>query len=195
MKIYKMICDDNGEVEAIALTEAPAIGVEFIAFSNERKKIYFNEERRIIVSPLLIPNQLIYRYSEDIGDYFVTIDASEVEKVAGKLFGKQIYINYEHESKKFDNVNLISVFFSDASIGIAAPEYFSKLPEKTLYIALKVLNDEAWEMIKQKEVIGVSIEGFFTLKSDESDEQKAVAASDDDISEEEFEQLKKMFEV
>jgi hypothetical protein len=194
MKVYKMICDDNGDVEAIALTEAPAIGVEFIAFSKEKKKIYFNEERRIIVSPLLIPNQLIYRYSKDIGEYFVTIDGSEVEKVAGKLFGKQIYINYEHESKKFDNVNLISVFFSDASIGIAAPEYFSKLPEKTLYIALKVLNDEAWEMIKQKEVIGVSIEGFFTLKSDDSDNQKSVAASDD-ISDEEFEQLKKMFEV
>jgi len=195
MKVYKMICDENGEVQAIALTDAPAIGVDFIAFSKEKRKIYFNEERRIIVSPLLIPNQLIYRYSEDIGDYFVTIDAQEIEKVAGKLFGKKIYINYEHGSKVFDNVNLISVFFSDANIGISAPEYFSKLPEKTLYIALKVLNDEAWEMIKQKEVIGVSIEGFFTLKSDESDDKQAVAASNDDISDDEFEQLKKIFEV
>jgi hypothetical protein len=190
-----MICDENGEVQAIALTDSPATGVDFIAFSKEKKKIYFNEERRIIVSPLLIPNQLIYRYSEDIGDYFVTIDAQEIEKVAGKLFGKKIYINYEHGSKVFDNVNLISVFFSDANIGISAPEYFSNLPEKTLYIALKVLNDEAWEMIKQKEVIGVSIEGFFTLKSDESDKEQAVAASDDEISDEEFEQLKKMFEI
>jgi hypothetical protein len=193
LPIYKMIVDENGEIQAIALTDAPAIGVNFIAFKDQKKKIYFNDDKRIIVSPLLIPNQLIYRYDNEIGEYYVTIDTEQIKLVAQKIIGKQIVFNFEHTTKTFDNVFLESVFVSDKDAGIENPHYFSDLPNNTLFIVAKVLNDEAWQMIKNKEVVGISIEGLFKLVQDDSTAEATPIAANSDI--ERLNNLIKLFEL
>jgi hypothetical protein len=193
LPIYKMVVDENGEIQAIALTDAPAIGVNFIAFKDQKKKIYFNDDKRIIVSPLLIPNQLIYRYDDEIGEYYVTIEPEQIKLVAQKIIGKQIIFNFEHTSKTFNDVYLESVFVSDKDAGIENPQYFSDLPNNTLFIVAKVLNDEAWQMIKNKEVVGISIEGLFKLVKDDSTAEATPIAANSDI--ERLNNLLKLFEL
>jgi len=193
LPIYKIIIDENGEIQAIALTDAPAIGVNFIAFKDQNKKIYFNDDKRIIVSPLLIPNQLIYRYDKEIGEYYVTIEADQIKALAQKIIGKQIYFNFDHTSKTFDGVFLESVFVSDKEIGIENPQYFNELPNNTLFIVAKVLNDEAWEMIKNKEVVGISIEGLFKLVQDNQPTEATPIAASSDV--ERLNNLLKLFEL
>lgn len=161
MKIFKIIVDEFGSVDAIALTDSPAIEELFIAFKEE-KRIYFNEDLRIIVSPLLIPNQLIYRFDSN-GEYYITIDEENIEKLPSKIIGKNILFNFEHTSKVFEGIEFQSIFLSNSKIGLSAPEFFSHLPEKTLYIVLKINNEEVWKMIKKGYLKGVSIEAIFTV--------------------------------
>ncbi len=180
MRVFKIIVDDNDRVDAIALTDAPAIEEMFVAF-NKQKRVYFNDELKMIVSPLLIPQQLIYRYDEN-GEYYITIDENNIEKVASKIIGKRIVFNYEHTAKTFDGVELQSVFVSNKKLDINAPEYFNHLPDRTLYIAAKVNNDDVWQMIKSGDVKGVSIEAMFSVVEVEGENavNTSIAASSDD---------------
>lgn len=180
MKVYKIVVNENDKVDAIALTDSPAIEEMFIAFSKQRR-VYFNDELRTIVSPLLIPQQLIYRYDEN-GEYYLTIDEENIEKVASKIIGKRIVFNYEHTAKTFDGVELQSVFVSNKKLDINAPEYFNHLPDRTLYIVAKVNNDDVWQMIKSGEVKGVSIEAMFSVVEVEGENavNTSIAASSDD---------------
>lgn len=193
LPIYKMVIDESGEIQAIALTDAPAIGVNFIAFKDQKKKIYFNDDKRIIVSPLLIPNYLIYRYDNEFGEYYVTIEPEQIKAVAQKIIGKQIVFNFDHTPKTFLNVYLESVFVSDKDAGIENPQYFNDLPSNTLFVVAKVLNDEAWEMIKNKEVVGISIEGLFKLVQDNTTAEAAPIAASSDV--ERLNNLLKLFEL
>jgi hypothetical protein len=181
MRVFSIVVNENDVVEAIALTDAPAIEEMFVAF-NKQRRVYFNDELRMIVSPLLIPNQLIYRYDEN-GEYYLTIDAANIEKVASKIIGKRIVFNYEHTAKTFDGVELQSVFVSNEKMDIKAPSYFNHLPDKTLYIVAKVNSDEVWSMIKSGEVKGVSIEALFSVEERDISEATTVAASKSDDDE------------
>ena len=177
--IYQIIVNEDSEVQAIALTDVPAIEEKFVAFSKQHK-VYFNDERRIIISPLLIPDQLIYRF-DDMGEYYLYADKAAIQKVASKLFGRKILINKEHTSQVFDNVYLISVFFSDEQLGVKAPEYFNYLPDGTLYVAIKIDNDDAWQMVKSGEFTGISIEGIFSIEKKQNEQQANVAASNEEL--------------
>ena len=65
MKIVELILDENEElngIEAISIVENPAIEEDFVALkSDEIKLAEVNQEKRILMGALLIPNKPIYR--------------------------------------------------------------------------------------------------------------------------------------
>ena len=70
-KSYKItelvISNDNEElaIDAISLVSEPAIEVDFVFFNKGKNNLTLakiDEEKRMLVSPALIPNKNIYRY-------------------------------------------------------------------------------------------------------------------------------------
>ena len=62
METFRIVFDEEkvDGVYAISLVEDPAIDVEFVALSKEKLQLKeVNEEKRLLISPVLIPNQKI----------------------------------------------------------------------------------------------------------------------------------------
>ena len=78
LPIYDLIInndeDNDAEVSFVALVDSPAIKKEFLAFSEQSELIKFaiqSESEHIITGALMIPQQLIYRNSEQFGEHYV----------------------------------------------------------------------------------------------------------------------------
>ena len=75
--IVELVIDGNEElaIDAISLVSAPAIEQDFVFFGKEKNNLTFakvDEEKRMLVSPALIPDKQIFRHDPQTqSDYYV----------------------------------------------------------------------------------------------------------------------------
>ena len=155
--------DSEMGLKAVSLVSDPAIQINWIKFNkqSEIKLAIQNEDKRIIFTPVLIPNQLIYR--NIAGEEFNLIfDKETIELVEQKWVKDNLSstVDIEHSSKLIDGVTFFeSVLLNNERFATA--KGFEGLPEGTWFLTGKVESDEVWSKIKSGEVNGVSIDGLF----------------------------------
>ena len=170
METYKVVFSEEKEgVFAISLVENPAIEIDFIALSknNTIKLAEVSEEKRLLISPVLIPDQPIFRVDENGNEFNIVFPAETILKAQQNFYKKgfQHNSNIEHN----DNLTLSDVTFVESWIKEdethdKSLKYGFDLPNGTWFAVMKVENDEAWQKVKKGEVKGFSIEGNFDLE-------------------------------
>lgn len=169
--------DSENQVDAIALVDRPAIQRNFLKFSEEEKRQLFkiqSEERRIISTPIMIPDTPIYR-NDDGYEYNVYFSADTVLKIAQKYFKKKLQssVNLMHDPSMFvEGVTLFESFISDKSRGVMPMDGFKDLPWGTWFGSFLIENDDVWNQVKDGTFKGVSAEGQFLYKKDVNDMSK-----------------------
>ena len=170
MDTFKVIFSEEKEgVFAISLVENPAIEIDFIALSKENiiKLAEVSEEKRLLISPVLIPNQPIYR-RDDKGNEFNIIFPAETILKAQQNFYKQGFqrnSNIEHDDNlTLNDVTFVESWIKEDDTHDKSLKYGFNLPNGTWFAVMKVENDEAWQKVKNGEVKGFSIEGNFDLE-------------------------------
>lgn len=170
MDTFKVIFSEEKEgVFAISLVENPAIEIDFIALSKENiiKLAEVSEEKRLLISPVLIPNQPIYRKDEN-GNEFNIVFPEETILKAQQNFYKQGYqrnSNIEHDNKlTLNDVTFVESWIKEDDTHDKSLKYGFDLPNGTWFAVMKVENDEAWQKVKNGDVKGFSIEGNFDLE-------------------------------
>ena len=163
-KLYKMIAKEDGGVNAISLVLTPAIMKEFVALSRQpQKRVNLQEDKRIIVSPVLIPDIEIPRFDEESGEeYDITFGKEEIAKIAENFLvnGYQNEATLEHD-EEIEGVSVIESWIKESNNDKSADYGFGDLPIGTWFVKMKVYDDELWAKIKSGEVRGLSIEGMF----------------------------------
>lgn len=170
MDTFKVIFSEEKEgVFAISLVENPAIEIDFIALSKENiiKLAEVSEEKRLLISPVLIPNQPIYR-RDDKGNEFNIVFPEETILKAQQNFYKQGFqrnSNIEHDDNlTLNDVTFVESWIKEDDTHDKSLKYGFDLPNGTWFAVMKVENDEAWQKVKNGEVKGFSIEGNFDLE-------------------------------
>ena len=162
---FKLSEDVEG-LQAIALVDRPAIGLNYQAFEHHKFEV-INEEKRIVMGAAMIPNLPIYRRDER-GEYFAIFKKETIKALVQKFFkeSKQGSFNEQHDQFKIlDGVYIYQSFITDEELGISAPRGFENIADGTWFIAAKVENDEAWEKVKENGLLkGFSVEGVFDLE-------------------------------
>lgn len=150
--------------------------VAYIISQQEMNKQFFGSEpdKRMIYSPLMIPNILIPRIDEDTNEkYFVRFTPQSIEKMA------QLYMiekrldqtNYEHTNQKMNSVILVESWIvsgeSDKSYQLGFER--DDIPNGTWMGGFKVMDtpegDIIWnDFVKTGRVKGFSVEGEFLMK-------------------------------
>ncbi len=171
-KIVELIIqDDNQElaIDAISLVTSPAIEQDFVFFGKEKNNLTFakvDEEKRMLVSPALIPEKTILRHDPNTSsDYFVFFSKATVRK-ASELYLKHNNhhkATYQHQDRVSGILTVESWIIEDTKLDKSTLYGFS-LPVGTWMVKLKIDNDEIWSKIKDGELKGLSIEGYFTNK-------------------------------
>ena len=136
--------------------------------------IMTNAEKHEIVSPILIPNQLILRVDENGERYYNRWTKEVIEEIATYYFLNQFQNNFtimhswftgdmeEEYTKSFipDVYMLRMWIIDDETRDEANKKYGYHLPNGTLMVHLKVHNKKLWRRIKSGELKGLSIEAF-----------------------------------
>ena len=173
-----IISDENQElaIDAISLVSEPAIEVDFIFFGKEKNNLTFaktDDEKRMLISPALIPNKQIFRYDPNTDqDYYVYFSTDTVRRAS------EMYLRYNNHHKA-------TYQHSDRVSGVLTTESWIKegdqdksnlygydLPKGTWCVKMKIENDELWNRIKEGELKGLSIEGYFVDKMETLSKKK-----------------------
>lgn len=161
LPIYDIkLSDDSQGVGFISLVDEPAIGVDWIKLSNESQLTFkADKEKQLLYGPFLIPNKLIYRHDEKMGEYYVRFSREEIEKIASK-FNEDLNnknINFQHTDQKveaFVASNWMIEGEQDKSHNLGFD-----LPEGTWFGGVKVKDLAFWtDKVKTDEVKGFSVE-------------------------------------
>ena len=165
-----IIADDSQElaIDAISLVTSPAIEQDFVYFGKEKNNLTFakvDEEKRMLVSPALIPNKQIFRHDPNTdSDYYVFFSKDTVRKAS------ELYLKHNnHHKATYQHQDRVSGVLTVESWIKEGDQDKSKLygydlPNGTWFVKMKIENDELWNKIKDGELKGLSIEGYFTNK-------------------------------
>jgi hypothetical protein len=165
-----VIQDDNQElaIDAISLVSAPAIEQDFVYFGKQKSNLTLakvDEEKRMLISPALIPNKNIIRYDANTdSEYYVWFSKETVRK-ASELYLKHNNhhkATYEHQDR-VSGVLTIESWIKEGDMD-KSKLYGFDLPNGTWFVKMKIDNEELWQDIKSKKIKGLSIEGYFTNK-------------------------------
>jgi len=169
-KLIELIIDETAEhfgVDAISVVKFPAIEENFVFFNNDFLSLAkIDEEQKQLIGAVLIPDKKIPRLNKETNEEYEVFFTKETIRQAQKLFMSSLNNNnhtLEHkepvqgltvveswikENKKYDKSNMYG---------------FNNMPVGTWFVQVSAENNpEIWEKIKNKEVRGFSIEGYFT---------------------------------
>lgn len=160
------LTDEVEGLQAIALVDKPAIGLNYQAFAPHKFEV-INEDKRIVMGAAMIPDLPIYRRDER-GEYYAIFKKETIKALVQKLFKDNKHNNFNEQHNAFkilDGVYIYQSFITDAELGILAPSGFENVADGTWFIAAKVENDEAWAKVKKEGLLkGFSVEGVFDLE-------------------------------
>jgi len=169
-KIVELVIADDSEelaIDAISLVTSPAIEQDFVFFGKEKNNLTFakvDEEKRMLISPALIPNKQIFRHDPNTdSDYYVYFSKETVQK-ASELYLKHNNhhkATYQHQDRVSGVLTVESWIIEDSKLDKSTLYNFS-LPVGTWMVKMHIENDELWQEIKSGNLRGLSIEGYFT---------------------------------
>ena len=178
--IRELVIDNNSEelaIDAISLVSAPAIEQDFVYFGKEKNNLTFakvDDEKRMLVSPALIPNKQIFRYDPNTdSEYYVYFSPDTVRKAS------ELYLKHNnHHKATYEHQDRVSGVLTTESWIIDDPKmdksrlYGYDLPRGTWMVSMKINNDELWQKVKDGELKGLSIEGYFADKMEKMSERE-----------------------
>jgi len=136
-----------------------------------------DEYKRILTSPVLIPEQLIYRKLSD-GECYVKADCETIMQLQQNFFKKQ----YNHNStiEHDDNQIIKGVYFFeswivDSETNDKANSLGFSVPRGTWMMSMKVENDEIWQDVLDGKFKGFSIDsqlGIEPLKKEKNNKEQ-----------------------
>ena len=183
-KIVELIIDeDNKEnqdgVFAISLVEQPAIESDFIALSKEEKKVEVqfemqDKEKQLLTGAVLIPNKQILRIDKETNsDYYVYFSRDTIRKASELFMMNDNQHNHTlHHKSDLTNLTVVESWLKDSKIDKSVQYGFSDLPIGTWFVSVKVNDKSVWDnYVKTGKVKGFSIEGYFTDKTELSEDE------------------------
>lgn len=187
LPIYDICIDDDSlGLTAISIVDDPAIQENFIAFKDEKlveSNLWLSShEKREIVSPVLIPNQLILRRSEDGQLYYIRWSEKTIRQSAERYLANGWFNNvtvnhptFYDENLTYEDVLEKDVYMlrmwiiEDEKTDDANTKYGFSLPKGTLMVHFKIHNRKIWKRIKDGELKGLSIEAFTSMVKSDND--------------------------
>ena len=168
LPIYELvIANEEDGMFVCSLVDEPAIESDFVAFDKDKELVTLsieNEEQRLVLGAVMIPNRPIFRRFDNGAECYVLYKEDTIKQMVEKFFanGFQNNTDINHNFEISEGVYLRQAFLKDAQKGIN-PQGFEELPDNTLFLEYHILNDDVWNKVKSGEVNGFSLAGNFHL--------------------------------
>tara|TARA_R110001592_G_scaffold358776_1_gene664157 strand:- start:79 stop:930 length:852 start_codon:yes stop_codon:yes gene_type:complete len=168
-KIVELVIDDESQdlaIDCLSLVSSPAIEENWVFMNKSKNNLTLakvDSEKKEIISPALIPDKNIYRYDADTDSDFYVYFSKATVKQASHLYLK----NNNHHKATLEHQERVAGVLAIESWIIEDPKmdkstlYGFSLPKGTWMVKLKIENPDLWDKVKDGDVKGISIEGYF----------------------------------
>lgn len=132
--------------------------------SSQKFNFALEEDQQMVVGPLMIPNKLILRVDEEGEPYYVFFSEETIKNVSEKVMREKYMdqLNIEHDSDKPVDGYMVSTWLIEDEIMDKQQVYGFSYPKGTWMGQYKIEDLSVWNKVKEGEVKGFSIEGFFS---------------------------------
>lgn len=178
LPVYELAIDMDAKsdlsVSFIALVDKPAIERNFLAFTDNKKRLEFaviDQDRRIISGLAMAADELVYRKDNEFGEYNVVFKPATIYDIVQKFFalGYNNNFNIMHDPQMVcSGVTVFESFIYDPERGISPMKGFEDVKPGSWFMSAKVQNDEVWKAIKNGLVKGFSVEGIFNYTKEQT---------------------------
>jgi hypothetical protein len=191
MKLYELQIEDaEDEVFAISFVESPAIEMDWIAFGKEETLFAaVDNEQRMLIGPILIPDKKILRIDGEGQPYNVFLSKDTVKKVAQNYLMKRYNdkATLEHDTPINGKVHLVESWIKEGKLD-KSNVYGLNVPEGAWMGMFKVADEKIWkDYVKTGKVKGFSIEGLFSHNLIQASKEDILLKDIEDFTEEEAE--------
>ena len=205
LPIFDIIVDtdtDELNMSCISLVTDPAVEKDFECFSKDKKPMNFSitdQEKHCITGVAIRADVPIYRYSPDMGEYYVRFTKETIEHIVYKYSKQNLWnsVSLEHSGQNIDSAVMVEFFIKSPS---KCPEGFEDVEDGSLMVTYKITDENLWDTVKNSdEINGFSIEIMADLKPTdefvEEEESDFWSELMNWLSGEDFEKKKKTFEA
>lgn len=156
--VFSIDFTDESIWNSISIVDFPAIERDFIKLAKQSEvKFSINEEKRDVMGPVIITDQLIYRHDEN-GEYYIKFSAETIKKMAIRFFKNDAQNNGNvMHSIDVPGVTFYQSFIKNSEKGLN-PEGFEDVPEGSWFVTAHIDNDEVWNLVKNGDLRGFSID-------------------------------------
>ena len=177
-KVFEVTLDDAGElgVYAISLVDNPVIEKNFMHFNQMQEFKKFNDEKRMVYGPAMIPNKNILRVDDAGNEFYVRFPEKVVEQMAHRFMMQ----NHQHDATvqheySVEGVTVVESWLKAGAHDKSIELGFEDMPNNTWFIGQHVADDATWQKVKTGELRGFSIET--TMKLVETKMQSVIDAA------------------
>lgn len=178
------LLDEETGCYTVSLVEFPAVEVDFLKFEKDTPiELKFNDDKHIITGVALRADYPIYRNSPERGEYYVVFTKEIIRDIVEKYskHGFNNLVNIEHNENNYvNNVIMIESYIIDRERGVN-PIAFEKVEDGSWITSFKVNDLNVWNKIKNGEVKGFSVEGFFKLIENPKTDDSTISLEEDDF--------------
>jgi hypothetical protein len=158
----KLMYDSWGGKSALSWAESKINSIEKEKMS--KQEFAADDDKRIVIGPAMIPDQNIFRKDSKGNPYQVFFTSETIKMIAEKYMRNKYIDNNdtEHNGKAASDVYVIESWIKEDEQDKSNKYGFGELPIGTWFVSMKVKNDEVWSKIKNKELNGFSVSGYFS---------------------------------
>ena len=163
--------DMEAGVFAISVVNDPAIKSNFLTLSseknNEMKLAAIDDNKMLLMGAVLIPDLVVPRANGTSIRF-----SKEVIRKASEIYFKRGYqqeVTLEHrQEEKLNDMTVVESWIIEDTKHDKSSLYKLDLPVGTWVVVMKCDNDEVYELAKQGQINGFSIEGIFPVQKEVS---------------------------
>ena len=164
--LYELtIEDENDFIYAISMVTEPAIESNWIYFGKEKVQLAkLDDEKRLVLGAILIPNKNILRLDGEGNPYHVFIKPETIKRLSEIYLEKKYTdaVTIEHQ-RPVDDITLVESWIVSDTKRDKSAVYGLSLPVGTWAGTMHVKNELVWnEYVKTGILSGFSIEGIFS---------------------------------
>jgi hypothetical protein len=128
-----------------------------------KQKFQTDDEKKMVVGPAMIPDLKIFRRDLMGNPYYVYFGADTIKMIAEKYMKNKYIDNNDenHNGKAVSDVYVVESWIKEDKEDKSNKYGYGDLPIGTWFVSMKVKNDEVWNKVKNGELKGFSVSGYF----------------------------------
>ena len=120
-------------------------------------------EKQMVLGPAMVPDLKIFRKDALGNPYYVYFSAETIKMIAQKYMKNKYTDNNDmmHDGEAVADVYVVESWIKESDNDKSTDYGFKNLPKGTWFVSMKINNPDIWNKVKEHELNGFSVSGFF----------------------------------